>query len=367
MPDSTSAQLAWVINEEKAAAKKAAAEKAAAEKAAAAKKAAEEKAVVERAAEGIGNKKASSRPSVKQFSVTEDGNLIESEVENDFTFKNNILSNTIDTFTNVFNKLFNEKDDFNILEITPQLNEGEDIKVIEDSLESNSFLKSPAKQNTKLRSFVLKSSKTSKFDKTFKNIAIFKSWNWVTVITKHMFKTAAYLAYNKVLKIKDLQLNNLESKELAEIYVNLIYKYIEQLFTSTGIISTFGTLLPGGQFLKTGSDLIFRYYKQYILLTEKYFEIEFIKKHFNKFDQNNLNLSVNTTVIRSKYEKLLTTFNDIFASAISGGKSKTKRQNKKAKQKSKTKKQNKKAKQKGKTKRQNKKAKQKGKTNMINY
>ena len=343
-------QLDWLTQQENAAAEKAAAEKAA-EKAAAEKAAekAVENAAKKAAEEGIGRQQASSRPSVKQFSVTEDGNLIsiKSELENDFTFKNNILINTISTFNNVFDKLFTKNDDSTSSEYIG-LPDGELHTVIENIYHST------VKKSEKLPF-------SSRSGKTFKNIFNFKSWNWVTVITKYMFKIAAYIAYNKVLKIKGLQPNNLQPKELAEIYVDLIYKYIEQLFTSTGIISTFGTLVPGGQFLKSGSDLIFRYYKQYILLTEKYFEIEFIKNNkesFNTLQDEDLNLN-----IKSKYVKILTIFNKVLTSAISGGKSKTKRQNKKTKQKSKTKRQNKKAKQKSKTKKQNKKAKQ----NMINY
>ena len=275
---------------------------------------------------------------------------ITQKLDLDLSFNNNILSNTIKIYDNIFNKLFSEKkyNPFNNSEYSGMPDSIE--HVIEDD-----------KKVSKIET----NNNKKKFN-------ILKGWNWVTVITKFMFKIAAYLAYNKVLKIKNLNSEKLQPKELAEIYVDLIYKYIEQLFTSTGIISTFGTLLPGGQFLKSGSDLIFRYYKQYILLTEKYFEIEFIKNHFNLFNQHNLNSSVlATNVIKSKYEKLLTIFNNVLTSAISGGKSKTtKQKSKTTKQKSKTKKQNKKAKQKSKTtkqksktKKQNKKAKQ----NMIKY
>ena len=58
------------------------------------------------------------------------------------------------------------------------------------------------------------------------------------------------------------------------------------------------------------------------MLTKKYFEIEFIrnnKESFNNLQSNNINLT-----IKSKYKKLLSSFNNVLTSGISGGKGKTK-------------------------------------------
>ena len=186
-------------------------------------------------------------------------------------------------------------------------------------------------------------------------------------ITKYMFYIAA-IATTKIIQYisnKDESLKN--SPQLKELFADLIYKNIEIIFNTSSPMGILAIFFPFTGQLKNIISDIFKYYIKYILLTQKYFELELIKKN-----DINFQLHENKSSIINVLDKL-TKINPFDSSMLPTGggkkqnkkakqKSKTKKQNKKAKQKGKTKKQNKKAKQKGKTKRQNKKAKQKGKT-----
>lgn len=90
-----------------------------------------------------------------------------------------------------------------------------------------------------------------------------------------MFIIAASVAYKMVNKIYIE--SKLDLKKLGEIYVDLLFKVIEKVFTSNGILTTFGSLLPEGQFFHLGTDIILKYYIKYILYTQKYFELEFME------------------------------------------------------------------------------------------